>query len=49
MKRVLPKLKRIVVKIGSSSLCHSNGEIDPKRIEAIVPTILSSLSYFPEI
>ena len=43
MKRVLPKLKRIVVKIGSSSLCHSNGEIDPKRIEAIVNEIASIL------
>ena len=46
MKRVLPKLKRIVVKIGSSSLCHSNGEIDPKRIEAIVNEIASILKKY---
>ena len=43
MKRALPKLKRVVVKIGSSSLCHSNGEIDPKRIETVVNEIASIL------
>lgn len=35
MNRSLPKLNRIVVKIGSSSLCYENGMIDPSRIETI--------------
>ncbi|MBT3180074.1 MAG: glutamate 5-kinase [Candidatus Marinimicrobia bacterium] len=39
MKRTLPKLKRIVVKIGSSSLCHENGKINPNRIESLVDDI----------
>ena len=39
MKRQLPELNRIVVKIGSSSLCKNNGEIDPNRIRAIVNEI----------
>ena len=41
MKRQLPKLNRIVVKIGSSSLCKNNGEIDPNRIQSIVNQISS--------
>ncbi|MBL7014177.1 MAG: glutamate 5-kinase [Candidatus Marinimicrobia bacterium] len=45
MKRKIPKLKRIVVKIGSSSLCHENGQIDPKRIE----TIVNEVSYLFKI
>ena len=36
MNRNIPILNRIVVKIGSSSLCHENGEIDPSRIQIIV-------------
>lgn len=41
MTRDLPKLNRVIVKIGSSSLCHKNGKIDPKRIEAIAEDIAS--------
>jgi len=41
MTRDLPKLNRVVVKVGSSSLCHKNGKIDPKRIEAIAEDIAS--------
>ncbi len=39
MKRIIPELKRIVVKIGSSSLCLENGQIDPSRIESLADDI----------
>ncbi len=35
MKRSLPDLNTIVVKVGSSSLCHKDGKIDPTRFEAL--------------
>ncbi len=35
MSRTLPQLNRIVVKIGSSSLCHENGKINPGLIETL--------------
>jgi len=41
MKRTLPPLNRIVIKIGSSSLCHENGKIETCRIESISSDIAS--------
>lgn len=39
MSRNLSKIKRLVVKIGSSSLCYEDGKIDPNQIESIVDEI----------
>ncbi len=38
-KRKLPTLNRIVVKIGSTGLCHENGKIDPKQIKKLTGEI----------
>jgi glutamate 5-kinase len=34
-KRQLPEIKRLIIKVGSSSLCHKDGKIDPSRIVEI--------------
>ncbi len=39
MKRTFQKPKRVVVKIGSSSLCHKNGQLDHTQIESICDQI----------
>ncbi|MFQ6677610.1 MAG: glutamate 5-kinase [Fidelibacterota bacterium] len=41
MKRTLSPLNRIVVKIGSSSLCHENGKINP----IFIKTLSSDIAY----
>jgi len=32
IKRELPEIKRLIIKVGSSSLCHKDGKIDPSKI-----------------
>jgi len=34
-KRQLPGVKRLIIKVGSSSLCHNDGKIDPSKIVEI--------------
>ena len=32
MKREIARIKKIIIKVGSSSLCNQNGEIDKEKI-----------------